>query len=64
MSTSMCNQSSSLRIVIAISASGMGIDCLDIREVIHWGPPCNLETYPQESGRAGRDNLQPTACML
>ena len=62
--TSMCNQSSNLQIVIATSAFGMGIDCPDIREVIHWGPPCNLETYAQESGRAGRNNLQSTACML
>ena len=55
--TSMCNQSSNLRIVITISAFGMGIDCPDIHEVIHWGPPCNLDTYAQEPGRAGRGDM-------
>ena len=43
--TSMCNQSSSLWIVIAPSAFRMGIDCPDIREGIHWDPPPNVETY-------------------
>ena len=62
--TTMCNQSSNLRIVIATSAFGMGIDCPDIHEGIHWGPPCNVETYAQESGRASKNNLQSAACML
>ena len=61
---SICNPSSNLRVVIATSAFGMGIDCTDIREVIHWGPLSDLETYAQESGRAGRDNLPSIACML
>ena len=43
--TTMCNQSSNLRIIIATSAFGMGIDCPDIREGIHWDPPRNIETY-------------------
>ena len=44
-----------LRIVIATVAFGMGIDCPNIRRIIHWGPPSDIESYIQETGRAGRD---------
>ena len=44
-----------LRIVIATVAFGMGLDCPNIRRIIHWGPPSDLESYIQETGRAGRD---------
>ncbi len=46
---------SPLRIVIATIAFGMGINCLDVRQIIHWGVPEDAEMYVQESGRAGRD---------
>ena len=44
-----------LRLVLATTAFGMGIDCPDIRHIIHWGLPTTLEEYVQETGRCGRD---------
>ena len=46
---------SSLRLVFATSAFGLGIDISDIRRVIHWRLPSSIEEYVQEAGRAGRD---------
>ena len=52
---------SSLRVVIATVAFGMGFDCLDVRRIIDWGPPSDIESYIQEDGRAGRNGLHATA---
>lgn len=52
-----------LRLVIATSAFGMGVDCPDIRTVIHWGLPSTLEEYFQETGRSGRDGYPATAIL-
>lgn len=53
-----------LRLVIAMSAFGLGVDCPDIRVVYYWGPPATVEEYTQESGRAGRDGLQSKSTLL
>ena len=55
---------STLRIVIATIAFGMGINCPDIRQVIHWRVPEDPEAYIQESGRAGRDGKHSLAIIM
>lgn len=52
-----------LRLLFATTAFGMGIDSPNIRRVIHWSPPNDLESYVQETGRAGRDNQLSTAIL-
>ena len=42
----------------------MGINCSDIRQVIHWGVPQDAEVYVQESGRAGRDGKHSIAMIM
>lgn len=48
------SQSGKIRLIIATTTFGMGIDCADISKIIHWGIPSTLEEYVQETGRAGR----------
>lgn len=51
------------RVVIATSAIGMGVNIQDVRQILHYGVPSDLESYVQEVGRGGRDG-KPCEAIL
>lgn len=58
-----CKSNSVLRVVVASSAFGMGVNIPDIACVINWGLPPTLEDLVQQTGRAGRNGLPAKAIL-
>ena len=60
---SFTDPSGNLRLLIATTAFGMGIDSPNICHIVHWTPPESVEMYVQQSGRGGRDGERTVAVI-
>ena len=63
MLKSFMEEDGKCRVLIATSALGVGVNIQDVRKIIHYGVPHDLESYVQEVGRGGRDG-KPCEAML
>jgi superfamily II DNA helicase RecQ len=58
------NDKSEIRVLVATIAFEMGINCKGVYRTIHFGPSNNVESFIQETGRAGRDGVQSVSFVL
>ena len=62
--SSLNDPNGKVRIIIATTALGMGVDIKGLHRIINYGPPADIESYMQELGRAGRDGKQSEALLM
>ena len=53
-----------IRILIATSAAGMGVNYKSVNQIVHWGPPKDMDSFVQQLGRAGREGDQGYQLLL
>ena len=61
---SMTDPNGAIKLLIATVAFGMGVDCKKLCQIIHYGPPGDINNFCQETGRAGRDGQQSFATLV
>ncbi|XP_022791375.1 mediator of RNA polymerase II transcription subunit 34-like isoform X1 [Stylophora pistillata] len=61
---SFSTEAGKIRVLVATIAFGMGVNCKAVSRVVHFGPAKNIESYAQETGRAGRDGSPAQAILL
>jgi ATP-dependent DNA helicase RecQ len=60
----MSNMNGNDRVLICTCAAGMGVNFVGISNVIHHGPPNDIDDFVQQMGRAGRDGCQPVLLFV
>jgi len=60
----LANALGMIRVLIATSAAGMGVNFSGVTSVVNYGPPKDMDTFIQQIGRAGREGTQATAVLL
>lgn len=60
----MKNEFGKLRVLICTDAAGMGVNFSSVHNIVHYGPPRELDTLVQQMGRAGRDNVQSQELII
>uniref|UniRef100_A0A8W8NIF3 DNA 3'-5' helicase n=1 Tax=Magallana gigas TaxID=29159 RepID=A0A8W8NIF3_MAGGI len=60
----MENKDGHIRVLIATSAAGMGVNYKSVKNIIHYGPPKDLDGFIQQLGRAGRDGTQSYELLI
>lgn len=60
----MSDTNGSIRILVATSAAGMGVNFKGVKHVINFGPPSDMDSFVQQYGRAGRDGSSATALLV
>ena len=53
-----------IHVLVATVTFGMGVNCKAVSRIIHFGPAKNIQSYAEETGRAGRDGSQAIAFLL